>query len=565
MLVMAIEATRQLLDPTRKVTGYRFRDVSFHKALVIPAGGEPIETQLSLRPMREVTGKFLAWKEFRIYAYENTEWSEICSGCIAVEYEIKGLEVDDKIQGTNDLSQHRQRYEVGAERCVTAMQSKELYDYLQNRGLAFGPTFQSLEKIHFNDHGEATGTVNLHEWKSKTPENIIQPHVIHPAALDAVLHVSYPALTEGGKKPLPTMIPTKIRSFWIAENEVTFQSQRAEAGEATLVNVYSRAELVGFRNAESSFIAVDAKSGKPCIVGGLELTAVAGYNSFLPSGSNRRRICYSMDWRPDLDLLDAKQINNYCSIGIEPPTPSSESLIEEKVLICYLALTQLSKEHLHEVSYKELKHLRKYLGWMEYQLSNESSTIAQWSPSDLTKLADDADYVARLQRTVEANDAEGKLIVRVARNLTSILKGEVDALSLLFNDDLMYEYYHYSHGSTSPIRKALRWVDAFAHKHPDIKVLEIGAGTGGATEHFIDTLMHHGKEGGAPRCSEYVFTDISPSFFEEAKARFSGCGSRMVFSTLDIEQDPLAQGFRAAEYDLIIASNVSSPSSELSA
>ena len=551
---MAIESSRQLLDPSKKATGYRFRDVSFLKALIVPPGGETVESQLYLRPLKEASGGFLTWSEFRICVYESSEWSDICRGCVAVEYEAAPFEVDDGKEVMRETSQYIQDHRLGSSRCARDMKSKELYEYFKSHGLEFGPSFQCLQNIRFNEQGESTGTVNLNEWRSKTSENKIRPHVIHPAALDSILHTTWPALSKGGKVALPTMVPTKIRQFWIAENDVADNLVGSEGYDQPTVNVYSKADLIGLRNAKSSFIALDAKSGKPRVIGELELTAVAGYNSMSTGSSTRKRICYSMDWKPDLDLMDNDQIGAYCSMGVDPPVPASKSLVEEKEMVCYLALAKVTGEHLHKIPLKEIPHLRKYLDWTHDQLSNKSSMVI---PANLSKLANDSEYVAKLQETVERNDAEGRLIVRVARNLTRVLNGEVDALNLLFVDDLMDKFYRYNHQSTSAMPKLLNWVDAFAYKRPDIKILEIGGGTGGATELFINTLSHRGdQETGAPRFSEYVFTDISPSFFEDAKVRFSACSNRMSFSILNVEQDPQAQGFETSYFDLIIASNV---------
>jgi len=60
-----------------------------------------------------------------------------------------------------------------------------------------------------------------------------------------------------------------------------------------------------------------------------------------------------------------------------------------------------------------------------------------------------------------------------------------------------------------------------------MRILEIGAGTGSATEYMIDTL--------GTRSQEYLYTDISPSFFGKAQGRFKN--PKMVFKTLDISQD----------------------------
>lgn len=76
----------------------------------------------------------------------------------------------------------------------------------------------------------------------------------------------------------------------------------------------------------------------------------------------------------------------------------------------------------------------------------------------------------------------------------------------------------------------------------------VGAGTGGATKYVL---------GNEQLCfNSYTFTDISPSFFEKASRIFEQHEDRMEFRTLDIRQDPLAQGFKAQSYDMIIASNV---------
>ena len=63
-------------------------------------------------------------------------------------------------------------------------------------------------------------------------------------------------------------------------------------------------------------------------------------------------------------------------------------------------------------------------------------------------------------------------------------------------------------------------------------------------------------------CTEYVFTDVSPRFTAHAQhkfARFPFVQSR----TLDIERDPLEQGFDAHSFDVIIASDVLHATSDL--
>ena len=112
-------------------------------------------------------------------------------------------------------------------------------------------------------------------------------------------------------------------------------------------------------------------------------------------------------------------------------------------------------------------------------------------------------------------------------------------------------------GLKSAMQSWLAFLDALAHRNSDMKILEVGAGTGGATSPILDTLIRHGEEeSGAARFNTYDFTDISPSFFEKAKETFHASADLMNFRTLDIETDPARQGFDLEQYDLVIGANV---------
>ncbi|KAL8853081.1 MAG: hypothetical protein Q9221_002112 [Calogaya cf. arnoldii] len=139
------------------------------------------------------------------------------------------------------------------------------------------------------------------------------------------------------------------------------------------------------------------------------------------------------------------------------------------------------------------------------------------------------------------------MLVRVARNLEQVLTGKLDALELLFSDDLIQEYYRKAHDAPYTIGRVRTYIDAMSHKNPGMKILELGAGTEGATSSIVDTPERH------PRYSEYAFTDISPSFFAKAQEQFQD--DRMLFKILDIEKDPTEQGFEAESYDIVIAAN----------
>jgi SAM-dependent methyltransferase len=84
-----------------------------------------------------------------------------------------------------------------------------------------------------------------------------------------------------------------------------------------------------------------------------------------------------------------------------------------------------------------------------------------------------------------------------------------------------------------------------------MKILEIGAGTGGATRRILKTLE---AESLFKRYQEYTFIDLAPSFLSAAQHDFASYRG-IKYSILNIELDPLEQGF-AEEYDLVVASQV---------
>ncbi|PQE07581.1 polyketide synthase protein [Rutstroemia sp. NJR-2017a BBW] len=88
-----------------------------------------------------------------------------------------------------------------------------------------------------------------------------------------------------------------------------------------------------------------------------------------------------------------------------------------------------------------------------------------------------------------------------------------------------------------------------AQKTPAMQVLEIGAGTGGTTLQLLQSLPV--RQG-----FSYDFTDISSGFFVKAKEVLKAWEHSVHYKKLDIESDPVAQGFEEAKYDLIVASNV---------
>ena len=549
MLIMAIEAVRQLADPAKSKTGYRLRDVAFHKALVLSSDLEGVETQFYLRPAKDIGNKLNLWNEFRLCTYDNGEWTENCRGAISIEYQ-ESTQLDDDREAEDERQFYSQEYEKSAEKCQMTLSSRQFYEVLNESGLTYGPTFQTVRQVRFTDDGDATGTIDTRDWMAKVPDSSIQPHRIHPTTLDGILQIAYPALTKGGKDVIPVMVPTKLQNLWISEVQ-------NEQVENSFVKVHAKTAFQGIRTASASIIAIHAANGSPCIVGNFEMTFVGGSGTFSMTKLSRQLRCYHLDWKADVDLLESGEIGALCETNAALPASFTELAIQEKELWCYLSISKTIDE-LGQGFSMASPHLQKYYTWMKNRLSSKTGhSISTWS-STTYPIEVEADLQA-LATKVEKSGSEGKILIKIAKNLVSILRGLVDPLELLFEDNLLEDYYRDAHNAAYMFQKAKKYMEVIAHKNPALKVLEIGAGTGSATSHVLDILMHQetAVDGscGTPRFTEYMYTDISPSFFERAKERFPN--DRMTFRTLNIENDPLQQGFEIAAYDVVLAANVS--------
>ncbi|MFD2168915.1 alpha/beta fold hydrolase [Tumebacillus lipolyticus] len=83
-----------------------------------------------------------------------------------------------------------------------------------------------------------------------------------------------------------------------------------------------------------------------------------------------------------------------------------------------------------------------------------------------------------------------------------------------------------------------------------VRILEIGAGTGGTSSAVLERLRAFGSH------VQYDYTDISVGFTQHGRRTFGTDYPFVEFTVLDIEKDPLGQGFEPNRIDLILATNV---------
>jgi ubiquinone/menaquinone biosynthesis C-methylase UbiE len=144
-------------------------------------------------------------------------------------------------------------------------------------------------------------------------------------------------------------------------------------------------------------------------------------------------------------------------------------------------------------------------------------------------------------------------IERCGNMLAEVLTGSQPALETLFPDgsselaEWLYSEFSVSRYVSSIAASAVSALANAQAEHAPLRILEIGAGTGGTTGAVLRSLP--------PQTSEYWFTDMSEFFFDRAKERFAEFSS-IRYGLLDIEQPPQGQGFAANSFHAVVATNV---------
>ncbi|MBW4594600.1 MAG: acyltransferase domain-containing protein [Brasilonema angustatum HA4187-MV1] len=168
-------------------------------------------------------------------------------------------------------------------------------------------------------------------------------------------------------------------------------------------------------------------------------------------------------------------------------------------------------------------------------------------------------YQSLLEKSPNA-EAELTVIERCGSNLVAVLRGECEPLQSLFPQaDLsiatkLYQDAPFSQVMNTSLQKTLSAALAQFPQEYGIRVLEIGAGTGGTTAYLLPHLD--------PERTEYIFTDVSALFTTKAAQRFHDY-SFVKYRVLDIEKDPISQGFYQKNYHIIVAANVLHATSNL--
>ncbi len=175
----------------------------------------------------------------------------------------------------------------------------------------------------------------------------------------------------------------------------------------------------------------------------------------------------------------------------------------------------------------------------------------------------DASTVEKLRDKIrELNEDEFKNQISLeyfensSNNIQELLNGTTKPQEILFpqaSTNTAFKVYHDNIFSTcmnklavKAVLKAVDIIEKENSEHP-IKILEIGAGTGGTSNDILPYLNDKNVE--------YHFTDVSNFFLNKAREKY-GKFPWIKYHIFDINQDYQKQGIEESSYDVILCANV---------
>ncbi|CAH0052157.1 unnamed protein product [Clonostachys solani] len=570
-LAMAGEALRQLCPEAQDIS---FRQVTILSALVL-GGTEATETLLSMCRHKVTNHLDSAWWEFSISSYNETSqlWAKHAFGQVR--------------DGRSESDDGRDQKIVHLPHEVDA---RYWYNTMRSVGQNYGTRFQRLDRIstHLLDN-EAVADLKPDE----TDPNYL---FLHPATSDACMQLFSAAMAHGQARSLHVKaVPTYI-------GEAYFKRTSAHNGSKITVGASINNQIPGSPMV-GTCVAVDAANAvvlrlkdvklTPLDEGENDATSQQQQQQQVPNGSQDPHAGARLRWRPDFDFQDAAQlIRSQSSSDGMVVRKQAYYLLQKLLLLCCVTAQD---------QYGQIQPSKPYLAefqkWMTQQATQVRDASAQNGDGDddvvypLVKRRESQEFLGLNQEqratlikelVEDLRETEyghvGKLIHRVYLGLGDLLNGHRDGLEILRQEekeqdvdadrdegeeeeDPLTNIYNISNQGWN----YAPFLELLSHRTPHLRILEIGAGTGGTTDLILRQLDRGvGENSMSTAFYSYTYTDVSAGFFPAAMRRFPRHRYPNIrFQTLDISSDPETQGFAPASFDLIVAANVLHATPEL--
>ncbi|KAF5586902.1 polyketide synthase [Fusarium pseudoanthophilum] len=255
---------------------------------------------------------------------------------------------------------------------------------------------------------------------------------------------------------------------------------------------------------------------------------------------------YHVEWEPDANFFTGSELR--------PRTPLNKATADHQItlaraaaLIIRASLNNIPLD-IPDFDPSKLTGFRKQLyQWMQSYNSSQASKLVL---GDVTMTVT-IEILSSLMRM----GVEGEILDKIGPNLGAILQENIDPMPLLLGSN-RFNRMQDGMELMQKMRAHLgQYLSSYATKKPVLNVLEVGASTSNNTHTIFDALREQ-------KSVSYTLTDSSLSVLEQTKSGITK--DFLKLKSLDINRDPIEQGFSPNTCDSILVNNILHTANSLS-
>ncbi|KAF5018570.1 hypothetical protein F66182_9444 [Fusarium sp. NRRL 66182] len=509
-VAMVLEAMRALAAD-REIAKYHIHDLTLERAIAFPDDNASVETVFNISMEHSSDSSIVAGFG--------------CHSCVEGDHSmtsnVKGF-VEIVLAKPTANTLPRNPPDSNKFNLVN-VKIDQFYSTLANLGYQYSEPFKGITEIQ-RRYGFATG--RLQDQSGSDWEDQL---VVHPGVLDTALQTLFAAFSYPGDESLRSLhVPVTIQSLVINP----YFCQGDEKGRVDIPW-----ETV-VRDEEKGFIMAD-----------LSLLSQDGDHTFIQFEGICLMPLTPATARDDVTLFSNFKYGRAVPDGELAAAGDKLSAEELKVAkdmerIAFYYLRKVAEMPEQDVI-DALDHHKSLIAWGRYTVDKVRSGTHSFVEKDW--LQDDEKVILKL--TDKHRDrVDALLIESTGQNLPSTIRSRSGILEHMTKDGLLNRFYEEGIGLRAANWWIAKMIQQLSHRYPHMRILEVGAGTGGSTQAILPML--------GSSFASYTYTDVSSGFFDSAQAKFHEYADRMDFKVFDMSKHPKDQRFEQGSYDLIVASNV---------
>ncbi|NER51803.1 MAG: SDR family NAD(P)-dependent oxidoreductase, partial [Symploca sp. SIO1A3] len=534
-------------------------DLIIKQGLILP-DGDLLSAETIIKPLEKQSYQFQIFTQPEQQNQEEPEWVLHATGKIRKN-------PTDTAPTKVDLKQYQAE-------CSQSIEVQQHYQQCQQIGIEYGSSFQGIQQL-WSGENQALAYITL-------PEELIAQttdYQFHPALLDAALQVIFQTLPKTDTNQ--TYLPIGIEQFQVYSPPGLSLWAYASVTQPKLETQPNLTIQATLMSPQGETIAT---------VEGLQVKLATQQALLRTADESITNWFYEVEWR-NKGLLGRLLPPDFLLKPLEVEQKLTPNLQELVTQVDKNTASQITTQ-LEQLSVDYIVQALQSMGWSYQPTESFHSDAAvqslgivpnqrrlfqrllqilaevgilqshqqQWHVQQTLEQVNPSEKSQSLLNQYPEEAATLTLLDRCASQLSGVLRGTIDPVQLVFpQGDLTTATQLYQDSTVAQVMNTIvqKAITQAIEKLPPsrgVRLLEIGAGTGGTTSYILPHLN--------PHQTEYIFTDIGALFTNKAQERFRDY--RFVgYQTLDIELDPTTQGFDSHQYDVIIAANVLHATSNL--